>query len=197
MSASTGKRSSSREWIIALSVFVVFCGMCGFLGVFRDQFGRSKSFFSSSESSSSSSSKHVAATPSGKVYTAAPQKAAAAKQHDDTAAAGPQVNITRARLVPVVNPQGKSAQQVLIDWENVGAVPVTAVYARLDFYDDKDRLLPAARLDSQRIFAATPGGEPIAPNAAYQMPKGEGIALAPAASGAQRVAVEIVRIETP
>lgn len=86
----------------------------------------------------------------------------------------------------------------MLDWDNTGEIPIVAVYARIDLYDANGQLLPEASLASQRIFAASGAVPRIEPGASYQMPTGAGVAVnARAGRVAQRVAVEVVRLETP
>lgn len=191
----SAKSSSSKEWLIAISVFVIFGGMCGFLGVFKGKLGRS-SFFSTSSGSTSDT---AASSPSTKVYVKAPKKASASSKESSASSASeeaPQVEISRVRIVPFVNSQGRKLQMVMIDWKNTGALPIAALHVSLDLYDEKGQLMKEESLASECIFTAKRQGQAIKPGDAYEEPIGEGIVvLSPTGNSARRAEVEIVRVD--
>lgn len=109
----------------------------------------------------------------------------------------PQIEVTSARLVPYTSTQGKQGQMIMVDLENTGETLVTGVHARIDLYDAKNQLMPES-LTARRIFAAAGSVLPLGPGDFYRTPTGEGIpVLTLNGKQAQRVVVEVVRLETP
>ena len=109
----------------------------------------------------------------------------------------PQAKLTRVRIVPFINPQGRRFLMVMIDWKNTGTLPIAALFARIDLYDSDKQFMSLESASSYCIFAAEKESQKIKPGEVYQEPVGDGFVVVSAMGNvASRANVEIVRVDT-
>jgi hypothetical protein len=77
-----------------------------------------------------------------------------------------QAEVVRTRLIPFTNPQGKVLQMLLIDWKNIGTLPVGQVNATVTFFDADGQQLDEIR--NWSVFATHDQKKTIKPGQAYE-----------------------------
>lgn len=101
-------------------------------------------------------------------------------------------SLVKARLAPYRTAQGESAQEVLIDWKNVGNATITVVHADIVAYDRAGNVLGSSASDYTVFASSVAGG--VKPGRIYHEPRGDGFVLIPSLDGhASRVSVRITR----
>lgn len=87
------------------------------------------------------------------------------------------VKIKRTRVVLFTAANGRAAQMVLVDWQNVGNTPIRAVFADIVPYDASGKRVDSGA-DDYCIYATWSNDDAgIVPGQIYEEPDGEGFVL--------------------
>jgi len=105
---------------------------------------------------------------------------------------GARAAVVRVRLVPQGSSEAPMSLEVLTDWTNTGAVPISAVYANITLFDAGERRLPSS-VEDHPIFRAGSEAGQVQPGQTHVTERGEGFVVRTADGWPARAEVQITR----